>query len=492
MQRRLPAVARRRRHYAFVAQTVLSCTAPSPGAACAAEMSQSASGDPDDLETLFAGLDSDRDGQLQREEVQAALRRLGLPASQHYMGDLFSQYGGSQSIDYKEFRRYVATKERSMRAVFSAIDADGDERLDAGEVHRAAAALGLSVAPEEADRMIALLDGDDDGKISFSEFRRFCVLLPGAQVSHTNILSAWVDSASWVSSMEYRLGHVPPSQGLERLLAGGVAGAVSRTVVAPLERLRSIMMADRSATRLGPVLQRMWADGGLRGLFRGNLATVTKVFPSSAISFAAYDACKDVLQAYSGPGAGDLSTQQKLFAGLVAGAAATQISVAQGRSASYISILRGMAAERGLKGLFQGYSAGLLNTSLSNALGFASYEVLVTAYRARYNEQPSTGTRGILGGGAAFFTMAATMPLENVMRRLQVQGRPGFPRQYSGPLNCTLLMLRQEGVSSFWRGSLSSFAKVVPSIAATRVLYEAIVELRGIGGVRRYRVGADD
>jgi solute carrier family 25 phosphate transporter 23/24/25/41 len=88
--------------------------------------------------------------------------------------------------------------------------------------------------------------------------------------------------------------------------------------------------------------------------------------------------------------------------------------------------------------------------------------------------------------------MAATMPLENVMRRLQVQGRPGFPRQYSGPLNCTLLMLRQEGVSSFWRGSLSSFAKVVPSIAATRVLYEAIVELRGIGGVRRYRVGADD
>lgn len=466
-------------------------------------MGQSASGDPDDLETLFAGLDSDRDGQLQREEVQAALRRLGLPASQHYMGDLFSQYGGSQSIDYKEFRRYVATKERSMRAVFSAIDADGDERLDAGEVHRAAAALGLSVAPEEADRMIALLDGDDDGKISFSEFRRFCVLLPGAQVSHTNILSAWVDSASWVSSMEYRLGHVPPSQGLERLLAGGVAGAVSRTVVAPLERLRSIMMADRNATRLGPVLQRMWADGGLRGLFRGNLATVTKVFPSSAISFAAYDACKDVLQAYSGPGAGDLSTQQKLFAGLVAGAAActatyplealrTQISVAQGRSASYISILRGMAAERGLKGLFQGYSAGLLNTSLSNALGFASYEVLVTAYRARYNEQPSTGTRGILGGGAAFVTMAATMPLENVMRRLQVQGRPGFPRQYSGPLNCTVLMLRQEGVSSFWRGSLSSFAKVVPSIAATRVLYEAIVELRGIGGVRRYRVGADD
>ena len=33
------------------------------------------------------------------------------------------------------------------------------------------------------------------------------------------------------------------------------------------------MMADPSARRLAPVLRRMWADGGVRGLFRGNLAT---------------------------------------------------------------------------------------------------------------------------------------------------------------------------------------------------------------------------
>lgn len=33
------------------------------------------------------------------------------------------------------------------------------------------------------------------------------------------------------------------------------------------------MMADPTASRLGPVLRTMWADGP-RGLFRGNLATV--------------------------------------------------------------------------------------------------------------------------------------------------------------------------------------------------------------------------
>lgn len=59
-------------------------------------------------------------------------------------------------------------------------------------------------------------------------------------------------------------------------------------------------------------------------------------------------------------------------------------------------------------------------------------------------------------------------PPVQVMRRLQVQGRPGFPLRYNGGLDCVKQMLRNEGVASFWRGSLGSYMKVVPSIAATR------------------------
>ena len=35
-----------------------------------------------------------------------------------------------------------------------------------------------------------------------------------------------------------------------------------------------LLPQDRSATQLGPVLRRMGAAGGVRGLFRGNMATV--------------------------------------------------------------------------------------------------------------------------------------------------------------------------------------------------------------------------
>lgn len=36
----------------------------------------------------------------------------------------------------------------------------------------------------------------------------------GAQVGHARVLATWIDSTSWIDSMEYHLGHVPPTEPL--------------------------------------------------------------------------------------------------------------------------------------------------------------------------------------------------------------------------------------------------------------------------------------
>jgi Mitochondrial carrier protein len=119
----------------------------------------------------------------------------------------------------------------------------------------------------------------------------------------------------------------PRKQTTQRLLAGGAAGVLSRSMVAPLERLRTIMMASASPLTAREAVTAMWHDGGLPGLFKGNMASVVKVLPSAAIQFAVYDGVSDVLKSLRPPNV-KKSTEMldRLAAGVVAGAASCVVT----------------------------------------------------------------------------------------------------------------------------------------------------------------------
>ncbi|KZP31540.1 mitochondrial carrier [Athelia psychrophila] len=86
-------------------------------------------------------------------------------------------------------------------------------------------------------------------------------------------------------------------------LAGGVAGCVAKTVVAPLDRVKILFQASNpdfnkyagtwsGAYKAGRVIYR---DGGVRGLLQGHSATLVRVFPYAAVKFMAYDQVHHVL-----------------------------------------------------------------------------------------------------------------------------------------------------------------------------------------------------
>ena len=83
------------------------------------------------------------------------------------------------------------------------------------------------------------------------------------------------------------------------VLAGGVAGAVSRTVVSPLERLK-ILFQIQSAGReeykmsVGKGLAKMWREEGWRGFMRGNGTNCIRIVPYSAVQFGSYSFYKRV------------------------------------------------------------------------------------------------------------------------------------------------------------------------------------------------------
>mmetsp|Transcript_9066 Transcript_9066/g.27222 ORF Transcript_9066/g.27222 Transcript_9066/m.27222 type:complete len:424 (+) Transcript_9066:234-1505(+) len=405
---------------------------------------------------------------------------------------------GPWQVDSHEFSAYIAGQEDKIFSAFQELDADHTGEVDDHELLMALKKLGHNIKPDDADRMIKLLDKDGNGQIDLDEFRRFVVLLPQNQLSGGGIITNWIDSADWATGIEYRLSMTPPQQWRDRLIAGGVAGAVSRTTVAPLERLRTMMMADPANISLPGTIRKMWADGGVRGLFKGNLATVTKVIPQCAIQMSVYDYVKDKLQAKHPDD--KLNNVERLTAGVAAGAASTistypmenlRTHVSLGRKGGYLKILNDIYCSRGLvSGVYGGFGPCMVNTVTTTGLGFLSYEIGCDLYRKYGMEKPrapTPGERGFIAGGGAIAVMAATMPLEVVTRRMQVQGSPGHPVKYKSMADCFAVMAREEGLGSFWRGTVSSWMKVVPSIAIVRFMYEVMNSFQGSSGIRGYR-----
>ena len=108
----------------------------------------------------------------------------------------------------------------------------------------------------------------------------------------------------------------------KRLFAGGVAGAIAKTAIAPLDRVKIIFQthpAKRFSLRNVVLeLTGIHAREGVKGLWRGNAATVLRVFPYAGIQFAAFDIYKRLL--------GNASSAQKVLAGSAAGATAVVIT----------------------------------------------------------------------------------------------------------------------------------------------------------------------
>lgn len=105
---------------------------------------------------------------------------------------------------------------------------------------------------------------------------------------------------------------------------GGIAGAVAKTVIAPLDRTKIIFQTNPqlkfTVNNVVDTLKMIKSTEGTRGLWRGNMATVMRVFPYAGIQFAAFD----VYKRWAGADAdgGQLSPHRRLLAGSAAGATA--------------------------------------------------------------------------------------------------------------------------------------------------------------------------
>ncbi|KAK1376645.1 mitochondrial adenine nucleotide transporter ADNT1-like [Heracleum sosnowskyi] len=320
---------------------------------------------------------------------------------------------------------------------------------------------------------------------------------------------------------EAKLVH-PPSLELlsicKSLLAGGVAGGVSRTAVAPLERLKILLQVQNphnikyNGTLQG--LKYIWRTEGFKGLFKGNGTNCARIVPNSAVKFFSYEqASKGILWLYrqqTGNEDAQLTPLLRLGAGACAGiiamSATYPLDMVRGRLTvqteaspyQYRGMFHALSTvlrQEGPRALYRGWVPSVIGVVPYVGLNFAVYESLkdwlVKSNALGLNEGSDLGVTTRLACGAAAGTVGQTVayPLDVVRRRMQMVGWKDAssiitgdrgskaPLEYTGMIDAFRKTVKYEGFGALYKGLVPNSVKVVPSIAIAFVAYEQVKDI---------------
>lgn len=282
-------------------------------------------------------------------------------------------------------------------------------------------------------------------------------------------------------------------------IAGGVAAAISKTAVAPIERVKLLLQVQHASKQLTPDKQykgivdcfvRIPREQGFTSFWRGNLANVIRYFPTQALNFAFKDKYKQVFL-----GGVDKKTQfWRYFAGnLASGGAAGATSLCFVYPLDYARTR--LAADVGKEAAtreFSGLGNCLTKTFKSDGIvglyrGFNVSVQGIIIYRAAYFGFFDTA-KGMLPDpkktpfliswaiAQVVTTVAGIMsyPFDTVRRRMMMQsGRKGADIMYTSTMDCWRKIGKQEGGKAFFKGAFSNVLRGTGG-ALVLVLYDEI------------------
>lgn len=302
---------------------------------------------------------------------------------------------------------------------------------------------------------------------------------------------------------------------LREIVTGGMAGAVAKTSVAPLERCKILYQTGRlHHTGVIPTMRSIVRGEGVKGLFKGNGASVLRIIPYSAIHFGLYEHFRRsfVGMVYGNRVPDSISTLIDLLAGSCSGATAVILtypldivrtrlayiseggsipvergsappSVPMGQHMTIRTVLRDTLTREGIRGLYRGIGPSIYGILPYAGLKFFVYQDLKQMYHTRTQRDIQTTRLPVpvmlcFGGIAGLIAQTATYPIDVVRRRMQVEGLQHMhdcgsldllPRSTPKAL-CRIA--QNEGWRSLFNGLSINYMKVVPSTAIGFTLYD--------------------
>nr|XP_029505087.1 calcium-binding mitochondrial carrier protein SCaMC-1-A-like isoform X2 [Oncorhynchus nerka] len=278
----------------------------------------------DQFRGLFVKLDKNNDGSISVEELHNEMKKTGIMAADQKAQTVVNNYDRNKDgrLDYDEFLSYMSDREKKWRIHFMALDKNKCGVIGQEEIIDLFKELGVNISKPNAKRIIQMMDEDSSMTVDWGEFLQHVILNPAENLGEL--------VTSWKHTLVFDVGEsrtmpleLPPDlsagsgEWRSFVLAAGLADAVSRTLTAPIDRLKTqLQVYGSKASSQG---FRELKAGGVRSMWQGNAVNVLKGTPQSTLQCLIYAQMKVYTQGWQQE---SLSVQQRFGLGCVSGAVA--------------------------------------------------------------------------------------------------------------------------------------------------------------------------
>ncbi|XP_051897313.1 calcium-binding mitochondrial carrier protein SCaMC-2-like [Pristis pectinata] len=387
---------------------------------------------PDIWEDLYKKLNVHKDGRVDADELRKELEGIGKD--------------GFKKRDFEAFRKYLASQQKTLKLGF-------------GKIAKARTEWSLVVLHEVA----------------------YIFVLKSRIAVGRPIFSINDD----ITNCEEFLENEEPEKWWCHLIAGGTAGAISRTVTAPFDRLRVLMQVystRENKIKISSGIRQMIAEGGFSSMWRGNLTNIIKICPELAIKFMAYEELKELIAADPE----NLGMKERFLAGSMAGAVSqsatypaemmkTRMMLRRtGEPRELYAHVRNIFMYEGFSTFFRGYVPNIMGIIPYAGIDLAVYETLKNLWIQRYttgNERPhillvvgSASASNVVGQLASY----PLMVLHTHMQAEVIEKGKRKPRLREYFWN----ILTRDGLPGFYRGFTANMIKAIPSVCISYIMYE--------------------
>jgi solute carrier family 25 (mitochondrial adenine nucleotide translocator), member 4/5/6/31 len=291
------------------------------------------------------------------------------------------------------------------------------------------------------------------------------------------------------------------------LFIGGAVGAVAKTVMAPVERIKLLLQTMESNPDvisgkvepykgIGDCFARVRAEQGFGAFWRGNLVNCLRYAPQQGSALAFNDFLNNLFPNYDSKTQFWQSFGVKLFSGGLAGGVANTIcypfDFARTRLASDVKKGKGQfngiadcimstVKAQGITGLYTGWSVTVAGAFVYRAGQLGCFKQI-------QDLNPYKKDKGAMGGISSFLavTTARTVvmpfnyPFDTVRRRMMLQSeKPVAERLYKGSFDCFAKVMKKEGFKGMYKGLVPELFRGVGG-SMVIVIYDRIKVIWGL------------